>query len=71
MQDKILKRRIRNQEIVKPTFLLDQGVKHGGNAGKNATDIDHDSSVSSFETDLFKCYGGSRCFNEDGKYPYS
>ncbi|XP_031369304.1 uncharacterized protein LOC102675851 isoform X4 [Apis dorsata] len=59
MQDKILKRKIRNQEIVKPTFLLDQGVKHGGNAGKNATNIDHDSSISSFETDLFKCYGGS------------
>lgn len=59
-QDKTLNKRIRrNQEIVKPTFLLDQGVKHGGNAGKNATNIDHDSSVSSFETDLFKCYGGS------------
>ncbi|XP_076302665.1 uncharacterized protein LOC143221009 [Lasioglossum baleicum] len=60
MQDKILKKRIkRNQEVVKPTFLLDQGVKHGGNAGKNATDADNDSSVSSFENELFKCYGGS------------
>lgn len=61
-EDNILNRRIkRNQElVVKPSFLLDQGVKHGGNAGgKNATDIDEDSSVSSFENELLKCYGGS------------
>ncbi|CAD1479348.1 unnamed protein product, partial [Heterotrigona itama] len=48
----------RNEEVVNPTHLLDQGVKHGGNAG-NITDIDNDSSVSSFENELFKCYGGS------------
>ncbi|KOC69172.1 hypothetical protein WH47_07623 [Habropoda laboriosa] len=54
------KKRIkRNQELVKPTFLLDQGIKHGGNTGKNTTDTDIDSSVSSFENELFKCYGGS------------
>ncbi|CAK9810798.1 hypothetical protein ANTQUA_LOCUS6629 [Anthophora quadrimaculata] len=54
------KKRIkRNQELVKPTFLLDQGIKHGGNMGKNVTDTDIDSSVSSFENELFKCYGGS------------
>lgn len=48
----------RNEEVVNPTHLLDQGVKHGGNAG-NITDADNDSSVSSFENELFKCYGGS------------
>ncbi|XP_017880099.1 uncharacterized protein LOC113463787 isoform X2 [Ceratina calcarata] len=48
----------RNNEVVNPTLLLDQGVKHGGNAG-NLTKIDEDSSVSSFENELFNCYGGS------------
>lgn len=48
----------RNEEVVNPTHLLDQGIKHGGNAG-NITDTDNDSSVSSFENELFKCYGGS------------
>lgn len=48
----------RNNEVVNPTLLFDQGVKHGGNAG-NLTKIDEDSSVSSFENELFKCYGGS------------
>ncbi|XP_076756573.1 uncharacterized protein LOC143426806 [Xylocopa sonorina] len=59
-QEEISNRRVkRNQEVVKPTFLLDQGVKHGGNAGKNGTDVNADSSTSSFENGLFNCYGGS------------
>ncbi|XP_068985722.1 uncharacterized protein [Bombus flavifrons] len=60
MQDKKeSKKRIkRNQGVVNPTLLFDQGVQHGGNAG-NVTDTNEDSSVSSFENELFKCYGGS------------
>ncbi|XP_076300145.1 uncharacterized protein LOC143218679 isoform X2 [Lasioglossum baleicum] len=53
------KRVKRSPDLVKPPFLLDQGVKHGGNAVMNATNIDDASSVSSFENGLFKCYGGS------------
>ncbi|XP_033327458.1 uncharacterized protein LOC117221012 [Megalopta genalis] len=49
----------RSQDLVKPTFLLDEGIKHGGNAVMNATNADDISSVSSFENGLFKCYGGS------------
>ncbi|XP_012246151.1 uncharacterized protein LOC105681374 isoform X1 [Bombus impatiens] len=53
------KKRIkRNQGVVNPTLLFDQGIQHGGNAG-NVTDTNEDSSVSSFENELFKCYGGS------------
>ncbi|XP_012145888.1 uncharacterized protein LOC105663156 [Megachile rotundata] len=58
-EDKILNKRIkRTQDLVKP-LLLDQGVKHGGNAVKNITNDNDESSVSSFENELFKCYGGS------------
>lgn len=49
----------RNQELVKPPSLLDQGIKHGGNADKNTIDSDEASSVSSFENGLFNCYEGS------------
>ncbi|CAL7941908.1 unnamed protein product [Xylocopa violacea] len=60
VRKEISNRRVkRNQELVKPTFLLDQGVKHGGNAGKNTTNVNADSSTSSFENELFQCYGGS------------
>ncbi|XP_029035083.1 uncharacterized protein LOC114872238 [Osmia bicornis bicornis] len=58
------KRTKRNQDLVKP-FLLDQGVKHGGNAVKNLTNGDDDSSVSSFENELFKCYGGSILMSQE------
>ncbi|XP_034950881.1 uncharacterized protein [Chelonus insularis] len=72
----------RNQEPVKPPALLDQGIKHGGNALKNLTG-DSDSSVSSFEEGLLNCYEGqvllaqefepsNLCINvsylENGKY---
>lgn len=49
----------RNQELVKPPSLLDQGIKHGGNADKNGIDPNEASSVSSFENGLFNCYDGS------------
>lgn len=58
------KRMKRNQDLVKP-FLLDQGVKHGGNAVKNVTNGDDESSVSSFENELFKCYGGSILMSQE------
>lgn len=58
-KDKMLNKRIkRTQDLIKP-LLLDQGVKHGGNAVKNVTNDNDESSVSSFENELFKCYGGS------------
>ncbi|XP_043263399.1 uncharacterized protein LOC122403740 isoform X2 [Colletes gigas] len=57
--DKMVGRKIRSQELIRPPFLLDQGIKHGGNAIKNETDVDNDSVVSSFENELLKCYGGS------------
>ncbi|XP_011335463.1 uncharacterized protein LOC105278226 isoform X1 [Ooceraea biroi] len=50
----------RNWGLVKPPSLLDQGIKHGGNADKNFTsNSDEESSVSSFESDLFSCYDGA------------
>lgn len=49
----------RNQELVKPPSLLDQGIKHGGTADKNTIDSNEASSVSSFENGLFNCYEGS------------
>lgn len=55
-----IKRFKRNQEFIKPPSLLDQGIKHGGNADKNFTSNSNEaSSVSSFENDLFNCYGGA------------
>lgn len=55
----INKRLKRSQELVKPPSLLDQGIMHGGNAGRNGTDMADESSVSSFENGLFNCYDGS------------
>ncbi|XP_018058562.1 PREDICTED: uncharacterized protein LOC108693887 isoform X1 [Atta colombica] len=53
-----IKRFKRNRELIKPS-LLDQGIKHGGNADKNYTsDSNEESSISSFETDLLNCYNG-------------
>jgi len=55
-----VKRSIRNPELVNPSFLLDQGIKHGGNADKNFTSSSSEiSSISSFENGLFNCYGGA------------
>lgn len=47
----------RHQDPVDPPKLLDQGIRHGGNAAKKINDND-DSSISSFENSLFTCYGG-------------
>ncbi|KYN21606.1 Activating signal cointegrator 1 complex subunit 1 [Trachymyrmex cornetzi] len=53
------KRLKRSRELIKPPSLLDQGIKHGGNADKNYTsDSNEESSISSFETDLLNCYNG-------------
>lgn len=55
-----IKRFRRSRELLKPPSLLDQGVRHGGNADKNLTaNSDETSSVSSFENGLFNCYGGA------------
>nr|XP_012234026.1 PREDICTED: uncharacterized protein LOC105678895 [Linepithema humile] len=55
-----VKRSIRNRELIKPSSLLDQGIKHGGNTDKNFTSISNEeSSLSSFETGLFNCYDGT------------
>lgn len=48
----------RSRELVKPS-LLDQGIRHGGNADKNMSESNEESSLSSFEYGLFNCYGGS------------
>ncbi|XP_031829831.1 uncharacterized protein LOC116425808 [Nomia melanderi] len=56
---KLNKKVKRSQDLIKPPFLLDEGVKHGGNAVTNVTNANDVSSVSSFENGLFKCYGGS------------
>lgn len=49
----------RSRELIKPS-LLDQGIKHGGNADKNYTSNSNGkSSVSSFETGLLNCYNGA------------
>ncbi|XP_014478827.1 PREDICTED: uncharacterized protein LOC106746594 isoform X2 [Dinoponera quadriceps] len=53
------KRLKRSRELVKPPSLLDQGIRHGGNADKNMSESNDESSVSSFEYGLFNCYGGS------------
>lgn len=55
-----IKRFKRNRELIKPPSLLDQGIRHGGNANKNFTSSSYEaSSVSSFENSLFSCYGGA------------
>ncbi|XP_011883479.1 PREDICTED: uncharacterized protein LOC105570678 [Vollenhovia emeryi] len=54
------KRFKRSRELIKPPSLLDQGIKHGGNADKNYTsDSKGASSVSSFESGLLSCYKGA------------
>lgn len=58
-------RRKRSQELIKPPSLLDRGILHGGNAGRNASDSMDMSSVSSFESGLFNCYGGSILLAEE------
>lgn len=59
MDNKLYNERFkRNQELIKPPSLLDQGIKHGGNADKDNSDTNNISSVSSFENGLFNCYGG-------------
>ncbi|XP_046832840.1 protein PFC0760c isoform X3 [Vespa crabro] len=60
LENKLVNVRVkRNQELMKPPSLLDQGIKHGGNADKNTINSDEASSVSSFENGLFNCYEGS------------
>ncbi|EFN76609.1 hypothetical protein EAI_07143 [Harpegnathos saltator] len=61
VEDNILniKRFKRNRELIKPPSLLDQGIRHGGNADKNISESNDVSSVSSFEYGLFNCYGES------------
>ncbi|XP_075213155.1 uncharacterized protein LOC142319584 isoform X2 [Lycorma delicatula] len=51
----IRKRRVANAI---PKHKLDGGMVHGGNA-RNYTERDNDSSVSSFENSLLKCYDGN------------
>ncbi|XP_029164380.1 uncharacterized protein LOC114935663 [Nylanderia fulva] len=60
LKDKMGNKRFkRNQEFIKPPSLLDQGIRHGGNADKNFTSNSNEaSSISSFENGLFECYGG-------------
>ncbi|XP_054003843.1 uncharacterized protein LOC128889846 isoform X2 [Hylaeus anthracinus] len=60
MNDKVLNKKIkRSLELVEAPLLLDQGIKHGGNAIQNITNANDDSSISSFENELLRCYGGS------------
>lgn len=61
LKDEMSKKRFkRNQEFIEPPSLLDQGIRHGGNADRNFTSNSNEaSSVSSFENDLFECYGGA------------
>lgn len=55
-----IKRFKRSRELIKPSSLLDQGIKHGGNADKNYTsDFEGTSSISSFESGLLNCYNGA------------
>lgn len=54
-----IKRFKRSRELVKPPSLLDQGIKHGGNADKNSSDSEGTSSISSFESGLLNCYNGA------------
>lgn len=49
----------RSREFIKPPSLLDQGIRHGGNADKSASVSNDVSSVSSFEYGLFSCFGAS------------
>lgn len=61
LKDKMdIKRFRRSRELIKPPSLLDQGIRHGGNADKNFTSNSNESSsISSFENGLFNCYGGA------------
>lgn len=53
------KRFKRSRELIKPS-LLDQGIRHGGNADKNYTsNSEATSSISSFESGLLNCYNGA------------
>lgn len=55
-----IKRFKRSRELIKPPSLLDQGIKHGGNADKNYTsNSEATSSISSFESGLLNCYNGA------------
>ncbi|XP_020284979.1 protein PFF0380w isoform X2 [Pseudomyrmex gracilis] len=54
------KRFKRSRELIKPPSLLDQGIRHGGNADKNFSSYSNEvSSISSFETGLLNCYNGA------------
>ncbi|XP_033228172.1 uncharacterized protein LOC117180007 isoform X2 [Belonocnema kinseyi] len=65
-EPKLNKRNKRHQEPVDPSKLLDQGIRHGGNAGeKNGTLSEEDSSVSSFENGLLTCYGGQVLLSQE------
>jgi len=48
----------RSRELVQPPSLLDQGIKHGGNADYTS-ESNGRSSVSSFENSLLNCYNGA------------
>ncbi|XP_039308156.1 uncharacterized protein LOC105208078 isoform X2 [Solenopsis invicta] len=53
------KRFKRSREFIMSPSLLDQGIRHGGNADKNYTsDSSEMSSISSFENSLLNCYNG-------------
>ncbi|XP_072745481.1 uncharacterized protein [Anoplolepis gracilipes] len=66
LKDKIDKRFRRSRDLVKPPSLLDQGIRHGGNADKNFTSSSNEaSSISSFETGLLNCYGGAILFTHE------
>ena len=64
-QGNLIKRLKRNQGPVEPPKLLDQGIRHGGNNGKNVTLSDEDSSISSFENGLLTCYGGQVLLSQE------
>lgn len=55
--EKVLSRAKRSPNGINPSFLLDRGIEHGGNA-LNFTPSDEDSSLSSFENGLLTCYDG-------------
>ncbi|XP_044744029.1 uncharacterized protein LOC123306191 isoform X2 [Chrysoperla carnea] len=51
-------KRNRLKRDLESAIILDGGVEHGGNAANHTGHGDQESSVSSFENDLLKCYDG-------------
>lgn len=63
------KRDVNSPPLHNPNTVLDAGVNHGGNAMNATANILEDTSVSSFENNLYECYNENILMNDF--FPYS